>query len=431
MAPLETHVDLGEMMTDLARQAQVQARRKGLILLYDYEGTLDSVDVDEPDLRALVQRSLGHALRRSSAGFVFFGTEVRQASDGRCLVSCQIASNAPSAGAPALPAEIVEFPCVSWETFWRTGKQANLRGRSQVLDAQVSLVAMEGEGEVVHLDIGLPLRAAGRPSDSADARGERVWLIADPPLAAAALTRRLQRLGWRAHTFSTTAEARAALAHNEDATLPRLIIGLASYRVGIDEFARLAHDLPASTLGMLAAGEDAASAVQRHRRSAPFELILQPVGPAQLLDITQRLAATSESARSGTTLPAALSYGDRCRVLVVDDNNVNQLLAREMLQLLGYEVTLADDGLQAIAQCKQQSPHAILMDINMPELDGLRATRELRLLQRRGSIGKFAIIGHTADAAAREQCLAAGMDEFLPKPIMLPELERLLVKVLA
>jgi CheY-like chemotaxis protein len=111
----------------------------------------------------------------------------------------------------------------------------------------------------------------------------------------------------------------------------------------------------------------------------------------------------------GITLPLATPRS----VMIVDDNDINLMLAMKLLEREGYTVRLARDGEQALAMIEHSEPDVILMDIQMPGLDGLETTRALR---RRGS--KVAVIALTANAMQedRECCIAAGMNGYLSKP---------------
>ncbi len=104
------------------------------------------------------------------------------------------------------------------------------------------------------------------------------------------------------------------------------------------------------------------------------------------------------------------------RLLVAEDNIVNQKLAMAMLSRLGYTVDLADTGRKAVMAARKENYALILMDMQMPEMDGLEATREIRLLD--GPIAQVPIIALTANAMQSDQnaCRAAGMNDFLSKP---------------
>jgi two-component system, sensor histidine kinase len=105
------------------------------------------------------------------------------------------------------------------------------------------------------------------------------------------------------------------------------------------------------------------------------------------------------------------------RVLLVEDNTVNQMVASELLRGAGLEVDLADDGLQAIQRAGKQTYALILMDVQMPQLDGLQAARAIRRLPGRDRVP---IVAMTANAFSedRDACLAAGMDDHITKPVM-------------
>jgi CheY-like chemotaxis protein len=104
------------------------------------------------------------------------------------------------------------------------------------------------------------------------------------------------------------------------------------------------------------------------------------------------------------------------RVLVVDDNAVNQTVARELLQATGAKVELAGDGQQALDLLQSLEVDCVLMDIQMPVMDGLEATRRIRAQERLKSLP---IIAMTANASAQDRraCLAAGMNDFVSKPV--------------
>ena len=105
---------------------------------------------------------------------------------------------------------------------------------------------------------------------------------------------------------------------------------------------------------------------------------------------------------------------------------MNQLVAQGMLTKLGYEVSLADDGSAAIALLSTEHFDLILMDCQMPVMDGFEATKQIRALQN--GEGRIPIIGLTAHASAeaRDACLQAGMDDFLSKPYTLDTLGAML-----
>lgn len=110
--------------------------------------------------------------------------------------------------------------------------------------------------------------------------------------------------------------------------------------------------------------------------------------------------------------------------LIVEDDPVMQALAGAMLRRLGFGFRFAEDGEGAIASCQQHPPGAVLMDVQMPRMDGLAATRALRRLQRSGELPPFPIIVVSGyySPADRAACFEAGADGFVTKPLMLAKL---------
>jgi two-component system sensor histidine kinase/response regulator len=110
--------------------------------------------------------------------------------------------------------------------------------------------------------------------------------------------------------------------------------------------------------------------------------------------------------------------------LVVEDDPVMQILTPRMLHTLGYAARLATNGSDAIGACLSEPPDVVLMDVQMPLMDGLEATRELRRLQHAGDLPPFPIIVLSAYHAPAERaaCFDAGADGFVTKPLMLAKL---------
>ena len=106
------------------------------------------------------------------------------------------------------------------------------------------------------------------------------------------------------------------------------------------------------------------------------------------------------------------------RVLLADDNPVNVLVAKGMLEALGLDVTVATDGVQAVASYLGARPVVVLMDCHMPQMDGYEATRRIRDAEVRNGWPRVPVIAVTANALEddRKRCLDAGMDDHLAKP---------------
>jgi CheY-like chemotaxis protein len=154
--------------------------------------------------------------------------------------------------------------------------------------------------------------------------------------------------------------------------------------------------------------------------------LAKPVKPSALHDalatvllgaVDSREPAVSAAGQAGAPL------GERhpLRILLAEDNAVNQRLALRFLSQLSYDAAVAEDGLQAIAALERDEFEVVLMDVQMPELDGLSATRQIRARWPERPIW---IVAMTANAMAgdREACLEAGMNDYIAKPIRPAEL---------
>jgi CheY-like chemotaxis protein len=149
----------------------------------------------------------------------------------------------------------------------------------------------------------------------------------------------------------------------------------------------------------------------------------KPVRFADLLGALRRLgdAAPAAGARPAVGAPR---WSRPVRVLVAEDNAVNQMVALGLLKKLGVAADVAGNGLEAIRALQRAPYDLVLMDVQMPEMDGLAATRWIRDPGNRISVHEIPIIAMTANAMAsdRADCQAAGMSDFVSKPVMLPAL---------
>jgi signal transduction histidine kinase/DNA-binding response OmpR family regulator len=153
--------------------------------------------------------------------------------------------------------------------------------------------------------------------------------------------------------------------------------------------------------------------------------LVKPLKPSALYDALASIFARSlispKPQPAKGVIDAELGKRHPLRILLAEDNQVNQKLALRILEQMGYRADIASNGLEAIESIERQTYDVILMDVQMPEMDGLEATRQI---VARWPQGHPRIIGLTANALEgdREQCLAAGMDDYISKPIHVEEL---------
>ncbi len=183
---------------------------------------------------------------------------------------------------------------------------------------------------------------------------------------------------------------------------------------------RQAPDLVGSTLMMLSSAnrrEDAA----RCRELGVAAYLTKPIRQSTLLDAIMTAlgsTATAEDGAAGAVGPARQVGGRTLRLLLAEDNVVNQRLAVRLLQKRGHDVVVVGNGREALAAVGDQRFDAILMDMQMPEMDGFEATAAIRA--RESATGAHTpIVAMTAHALKgdRERCLAAGMDAYVSKPL--------------
>ena len=110
------------------------------------------------------------------------------------------------------------------------------------------------------------------------------------------------------------------------------------------------------------------------------------------------------------------------RILLAEDNVVNQKLALRLLQQMGYRADLASNGVEAIESVERQTYDVVLMDVQMPEMDGLEASRRITAALPDGRRPRIVAMTANAMQGDREMCLAAGMDDYIAKPIRVDEL---------
>jgi CheY-like chemotaxis protein len=265
-------------------------------------------------------------------------------------------------------------------------------------------------------------------------RERRVLVVDDHVEQAQTMARILTRAGLEVAVAHDVASARAKL---DEARLKGSVVDA----VVLDM--QLSGDDAVGYARELAGADDAPAVILLSPRvrsslstSAVRELavprLFKPVRQAVLLecleDVLLGKTAGALPKASADDAAALRAKSLRANVLLVEDNHVNQIVAKRMLEVLGHRVTIAGNGRVALECYARERFDVILMDCQMPELDGYAATRDIR--SREGTEQHTPIIAMTAHAMVgdRELCIAAGMDDYLTKPVKLEELADMVAK---
>jgi CheY-like chemotaxis protein len=289
----------------------------------------------------------------------------------------------------------------------------------------MSVESNPGEGSIFRFTIEadaspLPPRAFERAV--ASLRGKRVLIVDDNATNRDILTRQATIWGMDARQTGSPVEALNWIRGGElfdvvilDQQMPEMD-GLTL----AEEIGRARADLP---LVMLTSIDsiDASSA------AALAGYLTKPIKPSQLFDALMGLfgvgfAESAERAAVVAEPDEHLAERLPLRILVVEDNAVNQQLALLLLQKVGYRADVAANGVEALEALQRQRYDVVLMDVEMPEMDGLEATRQIRRMAPVEPRPRIIAVTAKALQGERELCLQAGMDDYLTKPIRLHEL---------
>ena len=302
----------------------------------------------------------------------------------------------------------------------------------ELMDGRIGFESVLGQGSTFWFTarVGVSADAKGPEyPDVASLRGLQVLIVDDNATNRTILERTVSGWDMIPTAVSSADEALAELAQAHDTQNPFCIALLDYHMPGINgaQLVRMMADDPrfskvhcvmlTSAIDRGGLGDDEVTfhLTKPVRHSALFDCIATAVAMQTAeLNVT---GAVSE-VEATKQVPHGLEA-----LLLVEDNAVNQLVARLMLESLGYSIDLAVDGAQAVKMAAERSYSAILMDCQMPVMDGFEATAALREAELDGE--HMPIIAMTANAMEgdAERCLAAGMDAYLAKPVRIEELE--------
>jgi len=165
--------------------------------------------------------------------------------------------------------------------------------------------------------------------------------------------------------------------------------------------------------------------------------LAKPIRQSQLFDTLVGILAHDDATKSTPApraplrLDPAMATRHPLRILLAEDNVVNQKLALRLLQQMGYRADLASNGLEAVESVRRQIYDVVLMDVQMPEMDGLDAARQIAAHWKPDERPRIVAMTANAMQGDREMCVAAGMDDYLTKPIRVDQLVAALYNVAA
>ncbi len=311
------------------------------------------------------------------------------------------------------------------------------RRLSEMMGGSMWLESELGKGSTFHFTI--EARAAPAPARAyldevqPALQGKRVLIVDDNATNRRILTHQVQR--WQMHSQATASPGEALNWLRDGAAFDLGIFdmqmpemdGLALARA-VRELSAPVGTLPLVMLTSLGYGE------VKEAKEEFAAVLTKPIKPSSLFDALvsiftgQPVRVRRRPVKEGQPFDATMGQRWPLRILLAEDNTTNQKVALRVLARLGYQADLAANGLEALRALRRQVYDVVLMDVQMPEIDGLEATRRLR--RELAGERQPRVIAMTANAMQgdREMCLAAGMDDYVGKPIRVQELIEALSK---
>ncbi len=420
--------DLAESLATSLRRVMPQARVKGLGMMYDYVGPVTRVVGDEQRLQQITANLLTNAVKYTERGHVALRAEVLPRGAGRCEATVELIDTGPGMTAE-IAARVFEPFVQGDESLARrhggTGLGLSIaRGLTESIGGSLELVTAPGNGTRFTLRLPLQMQAGEQPMSRQPEPGV-AWLVYTLPVPGEWLAQRLQRLGWTGRVVAGIPAllARAARLAETGEPAPDLIVLAEAALDSALALDTLRAQLPDTPIVLLVRPDWNQPPLEAAARANDMPLVFMPLTPGALLDLTVLQGRSAKPSDSGFI---DLDEGEprRFDILIAEDNPVNQLIIAEMVATLGFGARLACDGAEAIDACREHAPDLLLMDLQMPLVDGIEATRQLLELQRLGTLSRFPIVALTAHATPqdRERCFGAGMKGYLTKPINLSQL---------
>nr|WP_293247040.1 response regulator [Panacagrimonas sp.] len=435
-----TPFDLYGVLDNLSGMLNLRAAEKGLELLFAVEPGIQSQLVGDPlRLGQVLLNLTGNAVKFTEGGQIV--VRVKTAKKGKDFVRLrfEVADTGIGLSREQIDRLFESFSQADSSTTRRYGGTGLGLAISQrlvdLMDGEITVESTPGKGSTFQFTarFGLAPSAARRTPTPRSLRGMRVLVVDDNITAQSILQAYLESFGFEVETANDGPRAVEAM-RRAGAQGYRLV--LMDWQMpgmnGIEAARRVreaaSSEQPTVIIMVTAFGREE---VERQALSAGLDgFLIKPVNPSVLLDTILNAfgkEAVLEPASAATeAAPAAAASLAGLRVLLVEDNEINQEVATELLQRAGVVVDLARNGREAVERASRSEYDVVLMDVQMPVMDGLEATRRIRALD--SSSASVPIIAMTANAMAedRQRCLDAGMNDHLGKPVDVLRLHALL-----
>ncbi len=429
--------DLRDIVEGVGETVAWAADDKGVELVVRYPPDMPTRFVgDAGRLRQVTLNLAGNAVKFTATGHVVIDAAWEGGSTGAPAVTIAVEDTGIGIADSAIRGLFTRFSQADGSTTRKYGGTglglAISKQIVEIMGGTIGVRSTPGEGSRFWFTIPLP--AGGRDDEATGfERPGRVLIVERRDLSRTALEQQVRGLGVRSDASASAEEAMALLRAAGEANDP--------YDVALlDEGVTDGGTLPA--IRQAAAGRTRLLALVPIRlagfaRRGEWDdieaVVVKPVRTSRLrraLSMTPREAhgAIVESRPSGPVSVAPVAGPSSLRVLIAEDNVVNQMLTLRLLEKLQIRADLAVNGREAVTLFKERGYDLIFMDCHMPELDGFDATVEIRRAENGAS--RLPIIALTADVLdeARERCAAAGMSDFIPKPVKLEDLARAIEK---
>jgi PAS domain S-box-containing protein len=397
---------------------------------------------DPGRLRQILINLISNAIKFTADGEVLVSVETVATADGTATLRCAVRDTGIGIPPDRLSRLFKSFSQVDASTTRKYGGTglglAIVKELVGLMEGTVSVASTPGAGSTFSFTLTLPCQpgASGAPpAPAADLHGLRLWLVDPRQSSREILAEQAAQLGLAVTAFDSVATAEAALGHAAD---PAAAADVVLADAGDDLAAAAA--LPA-LLRQAAPGLDCPFVVltnvaqrgdaQRMLEAGYSAFLTKPVKRGLLLDCLATVLQREGRPQPLVTRQTLVEQRRRTgHLLLAEDNATNVKVALRSLAKLGYAADVAANGAEALRMVQSGDYLLVLMDMQMPEMDGLEATQAIRRLD--GPVRNIPIVAMTANAmqADKDACLAAGMNGFVAKPISLAALDLEIGRVL-